>query len=222
MERTIRMKGRATVTAPSDITVVSMNISGKETGFAEALETMSRTTGRLKDLISSAGIERDSIKTSDLKVEQSYRKVKIGTDRNGYDKFKEVEDGFDYYQKIHFEFPTDNTVLSDVIKNVSKSGATPRIIFSFRNSDPEGMKNRALAEACRHAQEEAETIVTAVGAKLGKLLSVDRNFSTCGDYDDEDGYNMPLRSACLSESMDIDPEDYSVDQSVEMVWEITD
>ena len=33
---------------------------------------------------------------------------------------------------------------------------------------------------------------------------------------------MPLRSACLSESMDIDPEDYSVDQSVEMVWEITD
>ncbi|MBR6213362.1 MAG: SIMPL domain-containing protein [Candidatus Methanomethylophilaceae archaeon] len=222
MERTIRMKGRATVTAPSDITVVSMNISGKETGFAEALDTMSRTTGRLKDLISSARIERDSVKTSDLKVEQSYRKVKIGTDRNGYDKFKEVEDGFDYYQKIHFEFPTDNTVLSDVIKNVGKSGATPRIIFSFRNSDPEGMKNRALAEACRHAKEEAETIVTAVGAKLGKLLSVDRSFRTYSDYDDERGYDMPLESACLSETMDIDPEDYSVDQSVEMVWEITD
>ena len=82
------------------------------------------------------------------------------------------------------------------------------------------MKNRALAEACRHAQEEAETIVTAVGAKLGKLLSVDRNFRTYSDYDDERGYDMPLESACLSES--IDPEDYSVDQSVEMVWEITD
>ena len=222
MERTIRMKGRATVTAPSDITAISLNISGKEKGFSEAIEAMGRATGGLKDLIASAGIERSSVKTSDLRVEQSFRKVKIGTDRDGYDKFKEVEDGFSYYQRVHFEFPTDDRVLSDVISKISSSGVTPRISFSFRNSDPEGMKNRALAEACRHAKEEAETIVASVGAKLGRLLSVDRNFSTRGDYDDEDGYDMPLRSACLSESMDIDPEDYSVDQSVEMVWEITD
>ncbi len=222
MERTIRMKGRATVTAPSDITVISLNISGKEESFSDAIEAMSKATGGLKDLIASAGIERSSVKTSDLRVEQSFRKVKIGTDRNGYDKFKEVEDGFSYYQRVHFEFPTNDKVLSEVIYKISSGGVTPRISFSFRNSDPEGMKNKALAEACRHAKEEAETIVSSVGSKLGRLLSVDRNFSTYSDYDDGRGYDMPLSAKCMAAPIDIDPEDYSVDQSVEMVWEITD
>jgi len=44
MERTITMKGRATVTAPSDITVVSMRVSGKEATFEEAVKAMTEST----------------------------------------------------------------------------------------------------------------------------------------------------------------------------------
>ena len=222
MERTISMRGSATVTAPSDITEVSLRISGKEEGFFEAIEAMSKATTEIKDLIESAGIERDSVKTSDLTVEPAYRKVKIGTDRNGYDKFKEVEDGFEYSQRVHFDFPTDDSKLSAVVSKISGSDVTPRIYFSFRNSDPEGMKNRALAQACKHAHDEAETIVTSVGAKLGRLLSVKRNFSTYEDDDRGIECSMPMKCCADNMSLDIDPDDYSVGQSVEMVWEITD
>jgi uncharacterized protein YggE len=37
MNRTIKMRGSATVTAPPDITLVSMSVSGRERSFPEAL-----------------------------------------------------------------------------------------------------------------------------------------------------------------------------------------
>jgi len=220
MERTITMKGRATVTAPSDITVVSMRVSGKEATFEEAVKAMTESTVKLKDAVEKAGIPRKKFKTSELSVDLAYRKERIGKDRYGDDKFRDVPDGFSYKQKVSFEFKNDNEKLSKALTYIMDCGVTPRIEFYFKNSDLEGMKNKALAEACRHAQEEATTIVESVGAKLGKLIRVDRNFSY-RDYDDSEcDCSMPVIGCRADMALDIDPEDTSVDQYVTMEWEI--
>ena len=220
MERTITMKGRATVTAPSDITVVSMRVSGKEATFEEAVKAMTESTVKLKDAVEKAGIPRKKFKTSELSVDLAYRKERIGKDRYGDDKFRDVPDGFSYRQNVSFEFKNDNEKLSKALTYIMDCGVTPRIEFYFKNSDLEGMKNKALAEACRHAQEEAKTIVESVGAKLGKLIRVDRNFS-CRDYDDEEcECSMPVIGCSANMAIDIDPEDTAVDQYVTMEWEI--
>lgn len=221
MERTITMRGRAIVTAPSDITVVRLNVSGKEKDFAKAVKAMSASTTKLKDAIEAAGIPRESLKTSALSVHQVFRKEKIGEDRYGHAEYKEYPDGFSYDQNVSYEFGTDNEKLSRSIGNILNTKVTPRIEFSYRNSDMEGMKNRALSEACRHALEEATTIVESVGARVGKLISVERSFST--SYDDDDdriGCSIASCSALEPMMLDIDPEDTSVEQSVTMVWEI--
>ena len=220
MERTITMRGRATVTAPSDITVVSMRVSGKEQTFEGAVKAMTESTVKLKDAVEDAGIPRKSFKTSELSVDLAYRKERIGKDKYGDDKYRDVPDGFSYSQKVSFEFKNDNEKLSKALSNIMDCGVTPRIDFYFKSSNVEKMKNKALAEACRHAQEEARTIVESVGAKLGKLIRVDRNFSY-RDYDEEEcDCRMPTVECRANMALDIDPEDTSVEQSVTMEWEI--
>lgn len=223
MERMINMSGKATVTAPSDITVVSFDVTGRAKEYSKAVQEMTDCTVRLKDAIEKSGIAREALKTTNLSVSQAYSKRKIGVDEDGDDVYKEYPDGFVYEQGLSFEFPNDNKKLADVLGRIMKMDITPRIRFSFRNSDMEALKNRALQEACRHAKDEAETIVQSVGAKLGKLLSVDRKFSSYGGYEDYSDCKMlasPIYDGGFG--LDIDPEDTSVEESVTMVWEIED
>ena len=61
----------------------------------------------------------------------------------------------------------------------------------------------------------------SVGAKVGKLISVERSFSTIYDDDDRSiGCSIASCSTFEPMMLDIDPEDTSVEQSVTMVWEI--
>lgn len=223
MNRTISVKGKATITAPADITGVRVSAKGHEDTFEKAINAMTQCTVKLKDAIEAAGIPRKDLKTSDVSVKQAYRKVKKGVDKYGDDKFEDVADGFDYYQNIKFEFPNDNEKLAKSIGGILDCKIEPRIEFYFRSSDVEGMKNRALVDACRNAKTEAETIVQSVGAGLGKLLSVERNVRR--SYDDEDymvcNIAAPIR-ASNDIIMDVDPEDASVFEDVTMVWEIED
>ena len=223
MNRTISVKGKANITAPADITGVRVSAKGHEDTFEKAINAMTQCTVKLKDAIEAAGIPRKDLKTSDVSVKQAYRKVKKGVDKYGDDKFEDVADGFDYYQNIKFEFPNDNEKLAKSIGGILDCKIEPRIEFYFRSSDVEGMKNRALADACRNAKTEAETIVQSVGARLGKLLSVERNVRR--SYDDEDymvcNIAAPIR-ASNDIIMDVDPEDASVFEDVTMVWEIED
>lgn len=217
------MSGKATVTAPSDVTVVRFDITGRAKDYGKAVQEMTDCTVRLKDAIERSGITRESLKTSNLCVSQAYSKRKIGVDEDGRDMYKEYPDGFVYDQELSLEFPNDNKKLADVLGRIMRMDITPRIRFSFRNSDMETLKNWALQEACRHAKEEAEAIVQSVGSKLGKLLSVDRNFSTYEGIQDYTDCKM-LASPIYDDgfSLDIDPEDTSVEESVTMVWEIED
>jgi len=222
MTRTISVKGKAIVKAPADITGVEATIYGHRMEFDDAIKAMAETTAKLKDAIESAGIPRSDLKTSKVSVAQAYREEKIGSNQYG-DKFRDVPNGFEYSQNIRFEFENDNVKLSKAISGILACKVEPMITFYFRNSDMEGMKNKALSDACVNAKNEAETIVTSVGAKLGRLLSVQRNSRSY--YDDDEYYACKTKMACpsMAEPMiDVEPEDVSVEESVNMEWEIED
>ncbi len=223
MERTIKVKGNATVTAPADITCVRTSVSGVAPSYNEAVEALTKITKKLKDAIEFAGIARNELKTSGLSVSQHYRDKKIGVDKDGHDKFKKVADGYSYYQNVYFEFPNDNDKLTVAITNIIDCKVTPDIRFFFKNSDPEKMKNDALAKAAANARSEAEIIVNAAGAKLGKLLYVDRGVGR--RYDDDDYEECRFMSNSIASpdcTLDVDPEDDSCSQTVTMTWEIED
>jgi hypothetical protein len=217
MERTITVTGTATVTAPADITTVTSSVQGVAKTFKEAAQALADSTSALKDAIEDAGIPRDSLKTSDLAIEQHFREEKIGEDRHGNDKFRNVPDGFSYRQNIIYEFPNDNEKLSKSISNIMKCSIEPVISFSYRNSDPESMKIEALSKAASNARAEAEAILKAAGSRLGMLLEVGRN-------PDPPMYKarnaMSFCEDCECVAIDVDPTDATMTQTVTLKWSI--
>ena len=221
MNRTISITGKAKVTAPADITVVRARVVGLAEDYAMALRALAETTGSLRDAVEKAGIPRNDLKTVGVSVKQHFKEVRNGKDRNGNDRYKQVPDGYQYSQGITFEFPNDNSKLSAAIRNISKCDIEPEINFYYRNSDMNAMKNRALAEAAKNAKEEAETILAAVGAKLGKLLGVEREQRYRDDYRED---RMVLCDCCMDSEpeFDIEPEDEEYTETVNIEWEIED
>ncbi|MBR2255205.1 MAG: SIMPL domain-containing protein [Candidatus Methanomethylophilaceae archaeon] len=222
--RTISVRGTAEVRAPADITIVSAVISGKRDAFDEAMEEMARETTKLKEAVQAAGIPAKDLKTSNLSVRPDYRKEPIGVDMYGNEQYREVMDGFSFSQNIRFEFPNDSEKLSKAIYYILKTEVTPSIDLSFRNHDMEGMKNKALSDASKNARDEAETILGAVGAKLGRLVSVERNarshFDCCEEAVFETRANRMMKAAPTM--IDVEPVDTVISESVVLEWEIAD
>lgn len=226
MSRTITVKGTATVSAPSEITVVRATLSGKEWEYKDAMNELAQMTKDFKDAVETAGIPRVEIKTSALSIQQSYRDQKIGEDKNGYDRFKKVPDGYTYSQDVIFEFENDSSKLTRALENIMRADITPVVHFSYKAKDPVANDLKALSEAAKNAKAEAETIVGSVGCRLGKLLSVSRE-SSHFRYDDDDDYGrcFSLSSDCEMTALpdlDVDPEDSQFSRAVTMTWEIED
>lgn len=221
-EDRIRVTGRARVSSPADLTVVRMRISGLRRTYDQAVSDMADMTSVLKDAVEAVGLERDSLRTSSVSVEQHYRKVKIGEDKNGYDRFEDVFDGFQFSSGTVVEFPNDDRRLSDLVAHVMDTDASPQITFSFRTSDPEGMRRRALSKATRNAMEDARAIAEAAGAGLGRLVSADYGAPTprYADDDDDDGRYYEATMVAAAPRLSITPEDDEATASVELVWEI--
>ncbi len=219
MDRRITVTGKATMAVPADITQVNTVVTGKEDTFDKAILKMTQMTISLKDAVASAGIPRSELKTSSLSVRQAYRKKRVGSDRYG-DRFEDIPDGFEFSQNVSFEFPNDNEKLSLALKNILDRDITPRISFGFRNSDPRSFQMRCLEQAARNAREEAETIVSALGAKLGKILSVDRDTRRDNHFDSICCETTIGSYASEDLEVDIEPENIAEEQSVTVVWEI--
>ena len=221
--RTISISGKAVVKAPSDITIVRAKVSGIAKTFDKAMGELAKITKDLKDAVEGAGIERTALKTTDLSVDRHFKKVRNGTDKNGCALYKTVSDGFEYKQNVFFEFPNDNAKLSKAVTNIVKCDIEPKIVFSYRSSKFEEAKNDALAKAVENARREAEIIVSAAGAKLGKLLDVTKDtYYRERYYEDNEVYCDA--DMCCNNSMpleiDLEPEDEDVSQSVRLTWEI--
>ena len=219
MNRTISITGKAKVTAPADITVVKARVYGIAEDFGMAFRALADITKSLRDAVEKAGIPRNDLKTTDISIKQHFKEVKTGTDRNGNAKYRKVQDGFEYRQRVSFEFPNDNSKLSNAIWNISKCDIEPEIDFSYRCSDARKKRAEALAMAAQNAKEEAETILSAVGAKLGRLVEVNRRSEVYEDYSDD---HMIMCNRCIESApeFDIEPEDDEFRQTVTMEWEI--
>ena len=156
--------------------------------------------------------------SSQLSIEQNYREEKIGEDKHGNDKFRRVPDGFLYRQNIKFEFPNDNDKLSAAIENIMATDVEPKVVFYFKSSSEEEMKNKALAKATADARREAEIVMEAAGTRLGKLIH-----AQVGEPSFDHGFRnevMYERKAMDCAKIEFDPEDIDFEEGITLEWEI--
>ena len=142
-------------------------------------------------------------------------------DENG--NYKQIFVGYRVTHGLKLEFDFDSQRLSKVLGAIAVCIAEPELNVQFTVKDKEAVDAAMLQSACANAQAKAEILTKASGVTLGDLISIDYNWGELHlfsqtQYDMEDAC-MRMASAAPT-SIEIEPDDIDVSDSVTFVWEI--
>jgi len=88
----------------------------------------------------------------------------------------------------------------------------------------EDAKNQLLAKAVEDSNTKAEILTKAAGVKLGKVININYSWGEINIYSEPLRYDKAIlceESACnYDNSLDINPEDLDISDTVTVVWEI--
>ena len=217
--RTIRVTGKGQIKVKPDTTRITMTLTGVFKEYSETLLHSSEDTEALKDVLSAFGFERSDLKTLSFNVDTEYESYR---DKNNDYKQRFVGYRFNHILKIEFE--SDNDRLGKILYALANCKVRPEFRISYTVKDPEAAKNQLLGKAVTDAKEKAVVLTQAGGVTLKDIQSIDYSW---GEIDFE---YRPMRGDVLMEyceapmaksySLDIEPDDIDVSDTVTVVWEI--
>lgn len=217
--RTIRVTGKGQIKVRPDMTQITMSLEGLYKDYNETLRLSSQDTETLKDILSGFGFERSDLKTLNFSVDTEYESYK---DRDG--SYKQRFTGYRYRHMLKVEFDSDNERLGKILYALANGKVRPEFRISYTVKDPEATKNMLLGKAVKDAREKASVLTEAAGIGLKDIQSIDYSWGEIDfEYRPMDGGILAER--CMAEptaaySLDIEPDDIEVSDTVTVVWEI--
>lgn len=217
MPRTITVKGIGKVSASPDYVILSMSLESRNMSYEQAMDQASDNIDQLTGVLEKAGFEKSAIKTTRFNVRTDYRYIsrRDGTGEN-------VFNGYVISHDLKAEFDFDSKRLAKALAAVGSCPAHPQLSIAFTVKDASVIGEEMLRSAAASAREKAEILCDASGSELGELLSIDYNWGELNVYSDtqygmaEDCMSLPM----MAKSIDIEPEDIDVRDTVTFVWEI--
>ncbi len=208
--RNIRVTGTAKVSAEPDLAIITFNISSKATQYKSCMDILYNRTQSLREELVSVGLGRAEIKTTRFNVDTNYEYDKQ-MDKRYFRGYKATHD-------LKVEFPFTPEYLNQVLNVLSYTETQTSFKISFRISDPEPLRQQALANAIKNCKEKAEILTQAAGVSLEEIISI--------NYSWDEVYIRPARELCEVESLaseaayDITPEDIDISDTVTINWSI--
>lgn len=216
--RTVRVTGKGNVRVHPDMTRITVTLTGVYKEYAEALKRSSEDTEKIKDILSGFGFKWTDLKTLNFNVDTEYE----GYTENGVYKQRLI--GYRYRHTMKVEFTSDNDRLGKVLYALANSDLDPEFNISYTVKDQESAKNELLGKAVADAKEKAAVLTQAAGVELKDIQTIDYswgeiNMEVCATN------SMALRkvaaqAAADSYSMDMEPDDIKVSDTVTVIWEI--
>jgi len=217
MSRTITVKGIGRATAKPDTVVLSMSLDSRAVEYDKAMEIASDSICEISGALSDAGFEQDAIKTTNFNVRTDYENVQ---DRSGnyHLEFR----GYVVSHNLKVEFGFDVKRLSQALSALAGCTSHPQLSVSFVVKDASAVNEEMLRSAAANARRKAEVLCDASGAALGKLISIDYNWS---ELDVRSGTRYSIAEDCMAAPMmakviNIEPDDIDVSDTATFVWEI--
>jgi len=152
-------------------------------------------------------------------VDTEYESYK---ERDG--SYKQRFTGYRYRHMLKVEFDSDNERLGKILYALANGKVRPEFRISYTVKDPEATKNTLLGKAVKDAREKASVLTEAAGIGLKDIQSIDYSWGEIDfEYRPMDGGILAER--CMAEptaaySLDIEPDDIEVSDTVTVVWEI--
>lgn len=217
MARTITVKGIGRATAKPDTVVLSMSLESRAMEYDKAMEIAAESITGISDALEGTGFEKDAVKTTNFNVRTEYSSVK---DRNG--NYRQEFRGYLVSHSLKVEFDLDVKRLSLALSAIAASHVHPQLSISFVIKDSTAINEEMLRSASENARKKAEVLCEASGATLGSLLSIAYNW---GELNICSSTRYSLEEDCMAapmmaRSIDIEPDDIDVSDTVTFVWEI--
>ena len=217
MEKTMRVTGKGKLPVKPDMIRLLLDTGKVCATYEEALRQSSIQTEELKDCFERLGFARGDLKTLSFSVD---------TEREGYrDKNNDWKHRFVGYRFTHnmkLEFDADHDRLGRVLYALAQTDVNPEFRINYTVKDMEAAKNKLLAKAVADSKEKAKVLAEAAGVALGDIVKIDYSWGELEIFSAPVEYSV--RSASDFEedsySMDIEPDDIDVTDTVTVVWEI--
>lgn len=217
MNRTITVKGIGKVSAKPDYIVLSMSLKTKDMEYEKTMNMATEQLENLRKTIVGVGFQRDDLKTSEFDVQPEFQSER---DANG--NYRRWFDGYVCNHALRIEFDFDMMRLAQMFSALAKCLAEPEFSVQFTVKDKDAVSTQLLQNATENAKAKAEVLATAAGVALGQLITIDYNWGELHLYSPT---RYQMADQCLAEapsgsSMDIEPDDIDVSDTVTFVWEI--
>ncbi len=219
MNRTITIKGIGKLSLKPDQVVVSLTLKATDKNYDKAMDIAAKHLEQLRRALAGIGFTKDDLKTTSFNVGTECESER---DKNG--NYKRVFIGYSVTHQLKLEFDFDAQRLSQTLGAIAACIAEPELNVQFTVKDKEAVNVAILESACVNAKAKASILAKASGVTLGDLISIDYNWGELHlfsptQYDMEDAC-MRMASAAPT-SIEIEPDDIEVSDSVTFVWEIS-
>ena len=207
--RLLKVQGKGHVNAEPDMVKLSFDVEVDVYDYGKCLSTLNARVDNLRQSMSGAGLERTELKTSsfDVRVKTEYR--------GGQHVFA----GYTASHRMHIDLPVDKDLLNQVLHHVANSHSGAQINISFSVRDKNSLLKQVLTQAVKTAKTNAETLASAAGVKLGKLVEMEYGWSEVRVYDREASM-VCQESSPMDIRADIEPEDVHAEDTVTLVYEL--
>jgi len=214
MEKIIKITGTGKVSAKPDLIGLAISFESKDKDYEKAMSNTKVQIEKIRDAIIEAGFKKEDLKTTDFRVREDYSYV-INVRRF---------EGYVCFHRLALEFDFDMERLGKSLAALVKSGVNPMFSISFTVKDKEKVKEELLCVAVENAFRKANILTTAAKVKLGELFSINYSWGEINMYsrttyeyecDDMLGDSLQIDDAG---SIDIEPDDIDVEDTVTIVW----
>jgi len=227
MNKELKVTGKGKVSVKPDLIRIHVYITGKESGYASAVQASSDATNDLKEALAKLGYEKTDLKTLKYEVQPGYENYQTW-DRAWRKRFT----GYEYIHRMKIEIPADNEKLGQVLYVIAHCGTEPEFNIEYTVSDPEAAKDELLRKAIEDSKHKAQILADSANVTIEDILSINYSWGeidfVTSPYNQIMNYNMfeddgdyeVDNSIPMGYGMDVEPDDIKVTDTVTVVWSI--
>ena len=169
----------------------------------------------MQESITGVGFEKTDLKTTNFEVSPHFTSIK---DKKG--EYKRIFDGYVCHHQLKLEFSLDIKKMSTLLSALAKCASRPDFSVAFTVKDKDAVSESLLVDATENARAKAAILAQASGVTLGQIINIDYNWGELRLFS-QTRYNDNIMMECEAPpSIDIEPQDIDVSDSVTFVWEL--
>ena len=219
MDKTIKITGTGNLAVRPDLMRLKIRLEALYPKYDVTLEQSSKMTEVLRELLKTAGFEKEDLKTVSFDIRTVYKNIQT---EDG--DWKEELQGYQFEHRLKLEFPIDNEKLGKVLYAFAQSGLNPLLSIEYTISDVERVKNTLIAQAVKDAKTKAEILAEAAEVKLGSIIHIDYS------WNEENFMTSPVNDMqimkCMSRAeerydLDLEAEDIKLTDAITVTWKLS-